>query len=226
MARLTVDEIVSEGQLLAGRDDNAEASARWLARWLDSVAASWPWPALQTELRDIALGAGENTLVTSSITPAIKVQRILDNIWLYDSTKTFRRRLRIRHQLSVPADAIEADDVQGTPSTLRIFPLEWGNWQLRFEPKADRDYLLTIPVLAWPEELEGSEVPWYPNDETMVQAVAFKNHEFYDGKNAPVTVAAQQQLAGLVANDRIRFGSTTGVNDQLVLDPTVFRPRR
>ena len=72
----------------------------------------------------------------------------------------------------------------------------------------------------------GSDVPWYPNDETMVQAVAFKNHEFYDGKDAPVTQAAQQMLASLVANDRIRYGSVTGINDNLILDPTRFRAKR
>jgi hypothetical protein len=72
----------------------------------------------------------------------------------------------------------------------------------------------------------GSETPWYPNDETMVQAVAFKNLEFYMGKDAPTTQAAQQQLASLATNDRSRYGTNPGINDNLILDPTVFKSRR
>lgn len=229
MARLTRDEIVSEGQLLAGRDDNATASASWLQRWLDSVAASWPWPILQSEAVGISLAAGATSLLlgdgNGGITP--KMNKLLDNIWIYDSTRTWRRRLRIRHQLSSPYDRIGATDQTGTPTEVRVFNTSHGTWTLYFDRIPDKAYLLTIPYIYVPAVLaSGASVPWYPNDETMVQAVAFKNHEFYDGKDAPVTQAAQQMLASLVANDRIRFGSVNGINDFLTLDPTVFRPRR
>lgn len=229
MGRLTRDQIVSEGQLLAGRDDNATASASWLQRWLDSVAASWPWPLLQGESVGCTLAAAATSLTVGAgvggVTPSI--QKVLDNVWLYDSTKTFRKRLRIRHQLGSPHDRISASDVTGTPTEIRVFPSTFGKWILYFSPTPEREYLLTIPYIQWPTALAaGSDIPWYPNDETMVQAIAFKNHEFYDGKDANVTNAAQQLLAGMVANDRIRFGSVVGVNDTLALDPTVFRPRR
>jgi hypothetical protein len=223
MGRLTRDQIVSEGQLLAGRDDNATASASWLQRWLDSVASSWPWPILQQEQSGVALGTGVSSITVGTGTH----QKILDNIWLYDSTKMFRRRLRIKHQMSIPDDVILPSTATGTPTALRIFASTFGVWTLKFDMIPDKDYLLTIPYLQWPTALaSGSDVPWYPNDETMVQVVAFKNHEFYDGKDSPVTQAAQQMLAGLVTADRMRFGAITGVNDQLVLDPTVFRSRK
>lgn len=229
MARLTRDEIVSEGQLLAGRDDNATASASWLQRWLDSVAASWPWPILQVEATGITLAAAATSLRLGDGVGGIatKINKLLDNIWIYDSTRTWRRRLRIRHQLSSPHDRIGATDNTGTPTEIRLFNNAHGQFTLYFDRIPDKEYLLTIPYIYVPAALSsGSDTPWYPNDETMVQAVAFKNHEFYDGKAAPVTVAAQQMLAGMVANDRIRFGSVNGVNDFLALDPTVFRPRR
>lgn len=229
MAQLTRDQIVSEGQLLAGRDDNATASASWLQRWLDAVAASWPWPILQTEATGIALASGATSLVlgngSGGITP--KIQKLLDNVWLYDSTRTFKKRLRLRHQLSAPGDRIGPTDNTGTPITARLFTSAYGVWTMYFEPTPERDYLLTIPYITLPAAMTtGSDVPWYPNDETMVQVVAFKNHEFYDGKDAPTTQAAQQMLAGLAANDRIRYGAITGVNDFLPLDPSVFKPRR
>lgn len=229
MAQLTRDQVVSEGQLLAGRDDNAVASATWLQRWLDSVAASWPWPLLMTEATGIALVSGATSLAlgngSGGITP--KILKINDNVHLYDSTRTFRKRLRIRHQLSTPSDRIGPTTNTGTPANARIFNTSFGVWTLYFEPTPERDYLLTIPYLVVPAAMTtGSDVPWYPNDETMVQVVAFKNHEFYDGKDAPVTRAAQEMLAGMVASDRVRYGAATGVNDYMILDPAVFTPRR
>lgn len=228
MGLLTADDIVSEGQLLAGRDDNATASLRWLQRWLNSVAASWPWPVLQTEAVGVSLAAGSTSLVVGGGSGGIsdRIHKILDNVWVYDSTRTFRRRLRIRHQLGVPSDRIGPADQTGTPVTARLFTSAAGVWTLYFDPTPDRAYLLTVPYIVIPGDVQGTDVPWYPNDETMVQAVAFKNHEFFDGKDAPVTNAAQQALGGLVANDRIRYGSVSGVNDFFKLDPTVFRPRR
>lgn len=230
MAQLTRDQIVSEGQLLAGRDDNATASASWLQRWLDSVAASWTWPILQAEAVGIALSSGATSLVlgggSGGITP--KMLKILDNVHLYNSAKTLKRRIRIRHQLSQPFERMADTTVNvGTPSSARIFTSALGVWTLYFDVVPDADYLLTIPYMTLPVAMSaGSDVPWYPNDETMVQVVAFKNHEFYDGKDAPVTQAAQQMLASLVANDRIRYGSVTGINDNLILDPTRFRTKR
>jgi hypothetical protein len=225
VAQLTRDQIVSEGQLLAGRDNNETASAAWLQRWLDSVAASWPWPLLQDEAVGVALSSGATSLVVGNSGALPKLIKILDNVWLYNSAKTVRRRIRIRHQLGQPHDRISDTATNtGMPSAARIFNTSFGVWTLYFDVTPDQNYLLTIPYIQLPDAMSaGSDVPWYPNDETMVQAVAFKNHEFYDGKDAAVTQAAQQQLAGLVANDRIRYGSVTGINDSFILDPTRFR---
>lgn len=228
MGALTATEIVSEGQLLAGRDDNATASLRWLQRWLDSVAASWPWPVLQEESVGISLSAGSASLVVGGGSGGIseRMHKLLDNVWIYNTDRTFKRRIRIRHQLGMPSDRIDPTTRVGVPDTARLFSSAYGVWTLRFEPTPDRDYLLTIPYIRVPDAITGADTPWYPNDETMVQVVAFKNHEFYDGKDSPVTQAAQQALGALVANDRIRYGSISGVNDSMILDPTVFRPRR
>lgn len=231
MGQLTRDQIVSEGQLLAGRDDMATQANGWLQRWLDAVAASWPWPVLQQEVVGIALGQGVQSIEFGAGTSVTeKVQKILDNLWLYTSERTFRRRLRIKHQLSDPGDRIGPAADTGAPSALRIFatnPYVAGRWTLRFDRIPDRAYLLTVPYLVLPAALTlGTDIPWFPNDETMVQAVAFKVSEFHNGKDSPVTQAFQQNLAGLIANDRIRYGAINGVNDTLALDPNVFKPRR
>lgn len=224
MAQLTRDEIVSEGQLLAGRDDNAEASNRWLQRWLDSVAASWTWPVLQDETIGIPLVSGANSVSIGGggvVTP--KVTKVLDNIWLYDSTRTFRRRMRIRHQLSSPADRIGPTTNTGAPGNVRLFNPSHGTWTLYFDAYADRDYLLSVPYTVLPAAITvGTAVPWYQNDETMVQAVCFKNLEFYNQKDAPQTLQAQEQLASMLVNDRMRYGVGPGINNKLLLNPAIF----
>lgn len=230
MGRLTVTQIVSEGQLLAQRDDMATEATGWLQRWLDAVAASWPWPNLHEESRDVPLAAGTSLLAFgngASGGPSYMVQKILDNVWLYTADKTFRKRIRIRHWLSNPVDRIQPTTSIGAPDTARVFSsyTTGGRWSLSFEPVPDKDYLLTIPHLVLPPVYTGSDIPWYPNDETMVQAVAFKVAEYHHGKDSPITSGFQQMLAGLIANDRIRYGAVKGINDVLPLDPTVFRPR-
>ncbi len=229
MARLTRGEIVSEGQLLAGRDDMATQAATWLQRWLDAVAASWPWPALQNEAIDIALGQGVPSLTLGAGSGGITdlIQKIQDNVWLYDSTRTFRRRIRIRHQLSAPADRVAPTTNIGPPSSARVFATTtFGQWKMYFEPTPDKAYYLTIPYLLLPAALTtDADIPWFPSDETMVQAVAFKVSEFHNGKDSPITAAFQQNLAGLIANDRIRYGAIVCVNDGMTLDPTGFRKR-
>ncbi len=228
MANLTRDQIVSEGQLLAGRDNNETASAAWLQRWLDSVAASWAWPILHQEAVGIPLSAGATTLALgggSGVLP-VKVLKIQDNLWLYNAAGTVRRRLTIRHQLSAPYERTPTSAIPGTPASVRIFTSTFGAWVLYFDVPADQDYLLSVAYIIQPPAMAlGSQAPWYPNDETMVQLVAFKNHEFFDGRDSPLTVKAQQDLAAMVAGDRIKYGAVTGINDVSILDPTVFRAK-
>lgn len=228
MGSNTRDQIVSEGQLLAGRDDMATQGATWLQRWLDSIAASWRWPLLQTEITGVALSAGATSLTIGDGDNGVatKILTIRDNVWVYDSTRSSRARARIKHQLSVPTDSISPTTHTGRPQSIRVFASSFGKWILRFDPTPDQNYLLSIPYNFIPVALTtGSEIPWYPNDETMVQAVAFKVSEYHNGKDSGVTQAFQEALAGMVSNDRIRYGSVDGINDSLILSPSVFKTR-
>ena len=221
--------IVSEGQLLAGRDDMATQANTWLQRWLDSVAASWPWPQLHAEAVAVPLAAGTSPITVGGASPITqKVLRILDNVWLYDTNRTFRQRVRIRHWLGSPVDRIGDTTNIGKPTAIRVTPTTtFGQWTLYFEPYPDTSYLLTMPYIFLPDPLTlDTQIPWYPNDETMVQAVAFKVSEYHNGKDSPVTAAFQQQLAVMVSNDRVRYGSVNGINDSLILNPAVFKPKR
>jgi hypothetical protein len=204
----------------------ATECAAWLQRWLDSVASSWPWPVLQQEYIDISLAQGATSLTVGNANGDIaeRLLRILDNVWVYTTDKTSRGRVRIRHQLGIPIDRISPTTRIGMPSNARVFKPQAYQWTLYFDPLPDRDYYLTIPAIVLPDAMtDDADVPWYENDETMIQAVAFKVSEYHNGKDSPVTAAFQQALAALVANDRIRFGAIHGVNDVLILSPSVFK---
>jgi hypothetical protein len=206
MGQMTRAALVSEGLLLAQRpaDDYPTQVTNWLQRWLDSVAASWPWPLLQREATGLVVSAGSLTVgnAQGGVTP--KILKVLDNCWMYDATRTFLQRVRIKPQLNRPDDRLPPNGAVGPPAEMRIFQTTFGVWTLHFNPNPDKTYYLTLPYLELPAALTSDvDIPWYPNDETMVQAIAFKAHEFADGKDHPQTVAAQQMLASLLSNDRL-----------------------
>lgn len=241
MARLTRDEIVTEGMLLAGRDPSSTAdftqTVGWLQRWLDSIASSWPWPVLTTVTNSgIVIPAGVNSILFGATNPttdpthapAEKVLEILDGIWLYDSLGKPIWRLRIKPQTGFPDNLTGASQPRiGCPDSLRLFKHQGGIWRLKFDVQTDKVYNVAIPYIYLPLPLaSGTSLPWYENDETMVQLVAFRCAEYFDGKDSPVAQAAQQQLASRVAEDRIRFGSAAGINTPFGLDPAMFKQRR
>jgi hypothetical protein len=225
MGQMTRLQIVQEGLLLAQRpaDDYPTQVGGWLQRWLDSVAASWPWPMLQVEATGLVVSGPSLTVGGGSGGVTAKILKVLDNLWLYDAPRTGLFRLRLRPQLNRPGDRLALSGQAGQPADVRVFERPFGTWTLHFNPNPDRTYYLSMSYIELPVPMTAdSDVPWYPNDETMVQAVAFKASEFSDGKDASSTVAAQQMLASLLTNDRIRYGTVSGINDTLRLDPTRF----
>lgn len=231
MGLLTRAEIVSEGQLLAGRDDMATEATNWLQRWLDSVAASWPWPQLLVENTVVPVSAGQTLIQVKAgesgfngVTTIGGITQIRDNVWVYNALRTWRSRIRIRHTLGDPGDRIGPTTNLGRPQTARVLSSGPFAWVMSLDPIPNEDVQFLVPVQVLGERLnEDTDVPWYPNDETMVQAVAFKVSEYHNGKDSPVTGAFQQNLAGLVSNDRIRYGSVSGINDTLPLSPSTFK---
>ncbi len=227
MGALTRAQIISEGILLGQRDDAGTVAIGWLQRWLDAVAASWPWPDVQREAVGIALPTPSLTgLILGNGMGGIteRINKVKDNTWIYTTGGQNFFRVRIKNISNQPQDRIGPTGAVGTPQQIRVFKTGDGKWTLYFYPNPDKAYLLSVAYWAIPAAMTAdTDIPWYPNDETMVQAVAFKTHEFYDGKDSPLTLAAQQLLSQAIANDRIRYGSVTGTNDVIQLDPARFR---
>lgn len=227
MALMTRGEIVAEGMRTAGRDDLETLANTWLQNWLNAVAASWDWPILRRE-SEVDISAQQVDYGSGSGGIAVPILRVIDEMWWYTSDKASRGRLTLRDQNASPFDKIQSSSIVGSPVSVRVLKPGFGVARLSFEPAPDQAYKLWLPYQALPTQMSSdSDVPWYENDETMIQAVAFKTHEYSDGKESPATVAAQQHLAALLSNDRYRYGNAAGQNDTAFKDPKVFpRSRR
>ncbi|MFT3866843.1 MAG: hypothetical protein QM729_21480 [Solirubrobacterales bacterium] len=236
MASLTRDEIVAEGMRLAGRDPENTGeqllAVGWLQRWLNSRVAAWSWPTLrQLTFLPVAQGAAFLQIGGTGSTITNTVVDILDGIWMY--TPDNRQplfRLPIRNQLGAPSGLVGADSLRrGWPTSVQLVknPDFAGGWRAVFDVPTDKAYSLSLTLIIQPANLtSGTAKPWYENDETMVQAVAFKCHEYYDGKDSPLTQAAQQQLASLGMDDKQRYGRAPGIGSKMALNPSTFKQRR
>jgi hypothetical protein len=230
MAQLTRLQLVTEGMLLGQRQDIAAQAAAWLQRWLDSVAASWPWPLLHQEAIGVPVAAGVQSISVGgagSVGETRKVLRIIDNMYWYTAAQPSPIPLPLVQQQSSPQDHITVPGNTGTPTRARLFNPVFGTWTIGLSPYPNQAILLSIPYIVLPAALASdSDVPWYPNDETMVQAIAFKTFEYFQGKDDDQTQAAQQLLASSIANDRIRYGSVDSINSLTRLNPSRFKRAR
>jgi hypothetical protein len=227
MGLLTRSEIVTQGMYTAGRDDLTTLANTWLQNWLNSVAAAWDWQILRNEAT-VSLSAQQMDIGNGSGGISERILRVNDEMWWYTTDRNTRGRIELRDQNAGPRDRIQPTTTVGSPASVRILKPGIGVARLSFEPTPDKTYNLFVSYQHMGAQLTGdSSVPWYENDETMIQAVAYKTHEYVDGKDAPVTVAAQQMLSALVNNDKYRYGIAAGQNDTLYKDPKVFpRSRR
>jgi hypothetical protein len=227
MGVLTRGEIVAQGMATAGRDDLTVEARVWLQNWLNAVAASSDWQVLRREsqvtlnAQQIDVGAGQGGILE-------RILRIGDEMWWFTADRNNRGRIKVRDQNAAPIDRIQPTSITGSPASVRILKPSAGVARLSFEPTPDRSYLLYLNYQVQPSNMAAdTDVPWYENDETMIQAVAFKTHEYADGKDAPTTQAAQQVLSGLLNADRYRYTIAAGQNDVIYKDPKTFpRSRR
>lgn len=229
MASLTVQTILDEGGLLAGDTAlNARALVD-LNAWLRSQYDGFLWPFLRRELSGIALGAGiqKLTMGAGSGGIATEVQRFNDPLHIYTSGYFTRSDIRI---VSDWGDASKMpNNVVNNPATNRGLPSQVrlrhsatapGQWDLIFDMVADRAYLLEVSYYARPAAITLTDIPLYPNDRTLIQAVSvfvlrYKKSEEASGE--------WEALVAMVNEDRLKYGSLPGINDMLFLDPKVYR---
>ena len=223
MASRTIDDIISEGCLKAGDEGVASRMYGYFNDWLQRQARSWPWPSLTYPL-SLTVEAGDYAVLSDAGGIDLPVSRVLDECWLYTTDRKQRSRLRIRKVGAEPLIEPPADAV-GKPSAVWIRPTTDGIWGFFFDTHLDRDYLFVTSACIVPERLSqgATELPWYPEDDTCIQAVMYEVLLYKNGPEDPSTQAALEVLASMVQADRVRHGSSPGQNDEWGLDKGMYR---
>jgi hypothetical protein len=224
--------LVSEGLLMAGNESLTTRANIWLDDWLRNVYRSWPWPFLNRRASGIALAAGTTALTIGGGSGGITldIQRLIDPLYVYNSTKTAKQRARI---VALNAGPIDQDESVLDSTLGRSIPIQfkaransalWGKWDLIPYPVPDVAYLLAFDYLEQPANLASdSTIPLYPNDRTMMWAVMAAALVYTEGVESPPAQAALSAVDGMVVQDRMKYGEVPGINDVWGLDPNVFR---
>lgn len=237
MGSFTRAEIVARGMARAGNTGYQTEAEYALNSFLLRTAADYPWPKLHRSITGVALGAGVQSISFGAGSSGVTrgVQRILPDLWVYKSDYTSQGRARVR--VLTGGSVSEEDRVQdatknrGIPVQVRLRPdasVDW-RWSIIPWPVPDQAYLLAIDYIelpAVPAVGSGGDatVPWYPNDETMVQCVCAEVVHNYEPERWAQELSV---LAALEGKDKGRYGTAPGINDQLGdnfgLDRGVFR---
>lgn len=241
MTTATAGALITEGCLLAGRTEYETLALGWLNRWLDSVAASWEWPQLREEVvgyrlrTEVGVGSyqfGKGTVATTVDGPTTRVIEIYDNITMYLADGSYKARLPITSYMRDNTDTVDFDNATpAAPSSIHIRrpgqsnSSDSGYFRMWTNVPVDREYLLVVPYRKIPAAVTTANYPWFPDDETVVQAVAYKCLEYGDGKDSSKTIKAQQDLAVLLSAQRVRHASETTNGDKLQLSRRTFRHR-
>ncbi len=208
----------------------------FLNSWLRSQYVSWPWPFLRRHFSGLAWATGVTSKVVGAsnggITPWI--QRIYDPLYVYTSAYTTKQKARVEH---VDNGSISDNDIINDPTKHTGIPDRFVIYVDSTTPGAldlipnrfpDRDLLIAFDYLELPlniDETSGGDTtkPYYPNDQTMIQAVKAYALDF--DKRGQESAGAFQALSSMLQDDRIKFGSGNGHNTKWSKDPSVYRGR-
>lgn len=235
MARLTFDELVTQGGLI-GQNDGVDS---WigikLKAWLRKHYAAWAWPFLIRQATGISLAAGTTSLAVGAAQGGLtnQISRIFSPIYYRSPSGGFLSRgtapVRTMVGDSVTmADGMVDSSVQvGKPQSFLVAPGQTAAGLLYMTltpfPVPEQAYTLAFTYQYLPGDPAGSDVPVYPNEMTLIQAAKVAALE-YDQTNDPVYRQEADILAQMVAADRAAYGGTPSFGDTMQLDSSVFLP--
>lgn len=234
MARLTFDEIVTQGGLIGGNDSVSTWIATKLKAWLRKHYAAWPWPFLITQATGISytsaqatgkiVGGGDGG-ITNQIT------RIFSPIYWrgdsYSSRGVAAVRPIVGDKTEFAIGNVDAASQVGPPTSFIVLPTMESDAKLKMTlvayPVPDKTYTLAFTYQKLPEDPAGTDVPIYPNEQTLIQAAKCAAIE-YDNSNTDWFRTESDTLAQMVAADRSTYGATPSFGDVMQLDSSVFLP--
>lgn len=233
MGVLTRGEIITEGLLRAGKEPGtlATRAATMLNARIRSLEKGAPWAWLLKRREGLALGTGVTSLSIGAGAGGVsnEIKIIRSPILVYAAAYNTRVLATIEQLQGNFADlGYDPASNRGVPYCFRVRmdATTWGKWVLLPNPIPDRDLLLGIDYQELsPAMTDDAEIPRYPNDQTLIQAVALDAWIHMYGPDSPEAQAASDDFSALAARDRAEFGIVPGINDELGLDPATFRRR-
>lgn len=237
MGLMTAGDIVREGGLLAGDDGKFVRGLGELNRWLRSQYSGFLWPFLLREnVINVPAGTVSMQLGLAASTGMEDVQRLNDPIILYDSSMLDRTTLRVlTGGIELPVAWAQDPQVEvGRPLYCRVMPrpindgvpsgagsaVPAATQFIAFDKKTDQPYKMRFSYYGLPRHLTESQIPLYPNDRTMVQAVAAYFSRYVRAQDAGDNA---EMLRNMTLEDRLKYGVTNGYHDTMMLDSKVYR---
>lgn len=239
MATRTLAQLMTQGGVAATNEEASDYVRQWMNSWLMRTAKSWSWPVLKLRMTK-AVSAGASSVGVGAGIDGITygVHRLLGNyVYWYTSDRRSKGKMLVRPLLdgdvSKDEDATLAAERLGSPTTCRV--------RVRVQNPADPDalggqlviYPDPVPNVAMtfafdvhviPAVIVDADVPWYPNDRTLEQAVKCAFMEQDDGAEGRASLQTElQRLGQMVVDDRDFDGEGPGDNQMMMLDPSVFR---
>lgn len=242
MGDLTRAQLLAQAGLAAGDDSQGSFARTWLDAWMKRTAKSWTWPVLKKRIADVPMAMGDESVVVGLGTgnTAYHIHRLLNGQIMWRSASGFspRGRMFIRPLADMDPDTDQdtSDPLarKGSPETCVVRvgnnnnPLP-GYLTLFPNPTPDRAILLAFDAHVIPASMTAGvagdiNIPWYPNDKTLLQAVKCAILESNTaGEKSQLFDDEMTKLAAMVVDDRDFDGTQAGDNEVFQLDPQVFR---
>lgn len=226
MGTLTRDTIVSEALELAGDTSLTNRANVWLNLFLRSEYRAWDWDFLKRQtVLTLASGAVSASMSLTRATMA----KVL-NVYAHRPAGTIGASLELRRKLT-KAGLYAGLDSEKHPLLVRTSgesgaPEYWGfdsrtaTGLIYVWPRADQAYSLDVEWVETPADPGASDLPTYPDDETMVQAVFVKALKHLQDERA-----GEEESKLEVMRQRVRGleRDASGTYATATLDPDVFR---
>ena len=233
MARLTFAGLKAQGALVGQNN----ATPNWIdikfKAWLRKHYASWPWPFLIAQATGISLNAGATTLLVGGGDGGLtsQISRIFSPMYYRANGYNTRGKAPIRSivgdDYSQSFGQVDPSSQTGAPQSIIALPFSENDGKQKFTiipyPIPDKLYTVSFTYQQLPDDPGETDVPRYPNEMTLIQAVKVAALEF-DQTNDPVYKQEADILAQMVAADRATYGGTSSFGDFMQLDSGVFLP--
>lgn len=211
MGYLTVAEILKQGTELAqvAYDSNDPKPLTWLKQWLRSVSLGFPWPETEAVV-NATLSAGEYLVElgrSASVANGKFIIRV--NFPIQQLYEDCAPNLIYQEAYNDSVILNPNNLSEGLPDKAS-YTRDWeepGRVAIIFNKRAKEDYTLSIKFQWDPANaLLITDYPWYPNDNTLIQALAWKTSYYHDGPDTKRTVVLADDLAGMLRDDKVKFG--------------------